>query len=304
MYHTASEQLYKVRPGDIIWIVTVRPPGHLTVVGRVEVGECTNREAAMERLGTKDVWDAKYHVIAKPGTEELLREVNIANIAEDLRFESSHNRLNVINGGVNGRQLQAMRLLTSASAALVEAEWYGSDVQEISEVKQHISVGAGFGTTEMNRKVMEAAVTFVYEWYAARGWDVQSVEAERRGYDLLCMKNSTEEYVEVKGVKGTVPSFIITAGEVRQARTNPQFILCVVTSALSDTPQMFRYTGWEFAQKFRLKELAYQASLLKESNTDCSPKSGGDDRYPLRGQPLKYVEPMESVAEDEWGALR
>jgi len=27
-------------------------------------------------------------------------------------------------------------------------------------------------------------------------------------------------------------------------------------------------------------------------------------RYPLRGKPIRYVDPFESVAEDDWGALR
>jgi hypothetical protein len=28
------------------------------------------------------------------------------------------------------------------------------------------------------------------------------------------------------------------------------------------------------------------------------------ERYPLRGKPIRYVDPFESVAEDDWGALR
>ncbi|MEW6716253.1 MAG: hypothetical protein AB1345_01935 [Chloroflexota bacterium] len=27
-------------------------------------------------------------------------------------------------------------------------------------------------------------------------------------------------------------------------------------------------------------------------------------RYPLRGQPIKYIKPFESVAEGEWGILQ
>jgi hypothetical protein len=88
----------------------------------------------------------------------------------------------------------------------------------------------------MNRKVMGAAVSLVSEWYEARGWHVQSVEAEKCGYDLLCTNESDEEHVEVKGIKGSALTFIITAGEVRQARNNRRFILCAVTSALSGKP--------------------------------------------------------------------
>jgi hypothetical protein len=33
-------------------------------------------------------------------------------------------------------------------------------------------------------------------------------------------------------------------------------------------------------------------------------KTSGDNPYPLRGQPLQYDAPTESVAENEWGALQ
>ncbi len=263
MNHTAGEQLRKIYPDDIIWIVTVFPPGELTLIGRLEVGERTNRKDAMRQLNADNLWPAKHHVIAKLGTEEPLRAVSLASIAEDLRFESSRDRLNVVSGRVNGGQLQAMRLLTPSSVTLVKREWYGNDTPDISEAEKQISVGAGFGNAEINDKVMRAGVAFITEWYETRGWDVKSVEAERCGYDLLCMKGSAKEHVEVKGIKGTVLSFIITSGEVRQARTNRHFILCAVTSALSDTPHMFRYTGQEFIQKFKLEALAYRASLHK-----------------------------------------
>src|SRR5258708_7353942 len=71
--------------------------------------------------------------------------------------------------------------------------------------------GSGFGDPETNRRVEEAAVAFVTESYKKRGWRIISVESERRGYDLHCQKARTEECVEVKGVQGEVPSFIITA---------------------------------------------------------------------------------------------
>ena len=30
----------------------------------------------------------------------------------------------------------------------------------------------------------------------------------------------------------------------------------------------------------------------------------GKERYPLRGKPVRYIAPVESVAENEWEALR
>lgn len=31
---------------------------------------------------------------------------------------------------------------------------------------------------------------------------------------------------------------------------------------------------------------------------------GGEKRYPLRGKPIRYAQPFDSVAENEWHALR
>jgi hypothetical protein len=67
--------------------------------------------------------------------------------------------------------------------------------------------------------------------------------------------------VEVKGIRGPEPSFIITAGEVKQARTNRRFILMVVTSALSSSPKITRYSGAEFCREFRLSAVQYYAAL-------------------------------------------
>jgi hypothetical protein len=121
--------------------------------------------------------------------------------------------------------------------------------------------GAGFGDPETNRKVERAAISFVTKWYQIHGWSVESVEGDKCGYDLRCVRNNAEEHVEVKGVQGGIPSFIITAGEVRQARINSLFTICIVTSALSNQPKMIRYSGGEFVSNFSLEPLSFRASL-------------------------------------------
>lgn len=132
---------------------------------------------------------------------------------------------------------------------------------EGQKVEESLRFGAGFGDPETNRRVERAAVSFVTNWYKARGWSVLSVEAEKCGYDLLCKKDAIEEHIEVKGIQAAGVSFIITSGEVRQARGNPLFMICVVTSALSDKPQMLRFTGDDFIKKFDLEPLSFRASL-------------------------------------------
>jgi hypothetical protein len=132
---------------------------------------------------------------------------------------------------------------------------------EIEQRHRSYKTGAGFGNPETNRKVENAATSFVRRWYEERGWNVQSVEAEKCGYDLRCVNNGLEEHVEVKGVQGEIPAFIITAGEVRQSKNNTLFKICVVTCALSTQPKLFCYDGIDFANKFNLDPISFRASL-------------------------------------------
>jgi hypothetical protein len=125
--HAGSDQFHRVLPDDTVWAVTVYPPGELVLLGRLRVGESTDREGARERLATDDLWEARYHIIAKQGTEEPLREVDLMDVAGDLRFVSKVNdRLNLVDGLVNAQQLQTIRRLTAESAAMLEEKWSGS----------------------------------------------------------------------------------------------------------------------------------------------------------------------------------
>jgi len=136
---------------------------------------------------------------------------------------------------------------------------------EQQNLEQQIRSGAGFGNPLTNRKVERVAIEVVTNLYTSSGWNVRSVEADKCGYDLHCRKGVVEEYVEVKGIQGEVLSFIITAGEIRQAKNNPCFVICVVTSTLSRQPKVYQYTGAELINDFDLAPLAYRASLRKSS---------------------------------------
>jgi len=118
--------------------------------------------------------------------------------------------------------------------------------------------GGGFGNSENNQEVEQAAIKFVSDDYKKHGWMVKSVESEKRGFDLLCTKAKKQEHVEVKGIQGNFVSFIITAGEVKQSQSDKYFILCAVTSALSN-PKPHRFTAKEFQEKFALETISYRA---------------------------------------------
>lgn len=93
--------------------------------------------------------------------------------------------------------------------------------------------GAGFGSPESNRKVELAAVKAVTQSLSKAGWKVKSVEKQNLGYDLLATKGTQTQHVEVKGVAGDVPEFIITQNELACAKSDKAFVLAVVTGALT-----------------------------------------------------------------------
>ena len=124
--HTSGNQLNpgRINAGDTIWVATVRN-GVLLLAGRIIVGRIIRGQKAAENfLRTSNLWEAEFHVIAKPGTEENLQEVNIEDIAASLRFQSpSADCLTVTNGRVNAQQLQSLRKLTPESVALLQQRW-------------------------------------------------------------------------------------------------------------------------------------------------------------------------------------
>jgi len=123
------------------------------------------------------------------------------------------------------------------------------------------SPGGGFGNGENNAEVESAAIEFVKQYYYQEGWDVDSVERDRCGFDLRCKKNKCVLEVEVKGVKGTTKECIITAGEVSHAANSPKSVVCVVNAATSDAPKLSIYTGKEFFKKFTLDPIQFRARL-------------------------------------------
>lgn len=147
-----------------------------------------------------------------------------------------------------------------------KAKTHGKSIQGpkqtevLSMNKSGIDTGAGFGTIEKNKDIEVAAISFVRNRYEMEGWTVQSVESEKCGFDLRCIKNNVKEDVEVKGVQSEKMSFIITAGEKKQAEMNDRFILCVVLSAILN-PQLHKYSGEDFLQLFSLTPISYYANL-------------------------------------------
>lgn len=118
--------------------------------------------------------------------------------------------------------------------------------------------GSGFGTPEQNRKVELAAIAAVTTHYASTGWKVESVEADKCGYDLLCRSGKLERHVEVKGMAGAgAPSCVLTENELRCARSDPKWQLIVVGSALN-RPVLHTCDACDIDARFTIAPIAYR----------------------------------------------
>jgi hypothetical protein len=265
--HIASDQLKPgfINLGDTIWIVTSHD-GQLFLLGRMIVGKIIEGQREAEReWGKGPLWKAKFHIKPEPGTEEFARKVEITDLASFLRFESKDaDRLTVDKGRVNAQQLQRVRKLTVESARLLETRLGSSSYDNDDELGQLSGVGAGFGDAAKNKEVEQAAVACVRCLYEAEGWYVESVEAKKIGYDLLCRRGMAEEHVEVKGVQGEIASFIITEGEYRRAKEDPDFVLYVLTRALTKQAQLKRFAAKSLLYDFAFIPISYRAVFKGE----------------------------------------
>lgn len=122
------------------------------------------------------------------------------------------------------------------------------------------NAGAGFSTdTERNAQVEQAAVRIVKRSFTKDGWEVEDVQADCLGFDLVCRNGAKRVDVEVKGASGSQPSFPITYGEVHQAKTNKNFAIHVVTEALSKHHRITKMSGRRFIRSYDLKPIGFIA---------------------------------------------
>jgi hypothetical protein len=134
--HAGSSQFRHIKPNDVLWFVTVRK-GKLFLVGRLVVGEQTDREGAVKALGRPAVEKGHFLVIAKRGTEEKMRNIPLDDIAKDLRFESAANdRFTIVGGKLNPQEMQMKRRLTEMSSQLISTKWNSSSISSLKRSKE------------------------------------------------------------------------------------------------------------------------------------------------------------------------
>jgi hypothetical protein len=123
--HAAGSQYRRTRPGDTVWLVTVRD-GRLRLVTRILVEHVTDQAGAGRLLGVdpERLWAADWHIIAVKGSEWPILDVDIHDLVPSLRFESKSGRDRLAvedDGTITAQQLQTMRVLSPGSAELLAA---------------------------------------------------------------------------------------------------------------------------------------------------------------------------------------
>jgi hypothetical protein len=124
-----------------------------------------------------------------------------------------------------------------------------------TEAKLKVIAG-GFGTPEENRRVEQAAVTFVERHYKNAGWSVVDVSAYCCGYDLECRRQGSVLHVEVKGSRGLEKKFILTRNEAETWQQDSQYRLALVTNALVK-PKLHEWSGPRSFAEFESTPIAF-----------------------------------------------
>ena len=146
------------------------------------------------------------------------------------------------------------RLLRAAGLS-IKLERRAAKAVTLSERK-----GAGFGSPLENKLTEDAAMKHVTKHFRRRGWEVIDVSKQNCHYDLSCTRKKSTVHVEVKGIKGSVRKFIITAPEKRQWEGDRSFVLAIVTNARSTKPNIDLHRGPESIRRFYFEALSFIAS--------------------------------------------
>jgi hypothetical protein len=262
--HAASNQYGHIQEDDRVYIATVWPGGQLVLLGRMVVGDKVDQNRAAKKLKTSDLWEADWHILPKEGTAAPITEIDLSDIAAELEFQGERKRLTVNRGRVNAQQLQSMRRLTPAAAALLDRRLESARDAQRRLAQTVRDVGQGFGDPASNREVEDRAITFVTRYYGGLGWDVETRESEKLGFDLLCTRNGEELRVEVKGARATGPAFTLTENELATAKSDKAWLLAIVTEALSEQPQLYLVEGEGLEEYFTLRPLAYRGNPQRD----------------------------------------
>ncbi len=127
----------------------------------------------------------------------------------------------------------------------------------------------GFGTAEHRKEVETKAEQVVIRHYADRGYSKKRVSYLPCGHDFVFSKKGRHLHVEVKGTASPTPQFFLTRNEFNKGcMSDPDWRLAMVTSALSQSPDVKCYTAKQLSKAFEIDPYVYLGRFLGEPEKD------------------------------------
>lgn len=109
-----------------------------------------------------------------------------------------------------------------------------------------------------DKEIEKAAIAFAMKHYRDLGYAVESVEAEKIGYDLRCSRGGEERHIEVKGRARDEKIVILTRREWKRARADPNWFLAIVSSVTSALISLTEWPGVGILSVFRICPIAFR----------------------------------------------
>lgn len=129
----------------------------------------------------------------------------------------------------------------------------------ISEFARNLTAGQGYINDPLAvEKVGMDQVTAYFEDQTS-GWTVVHVDREKCGWDITATRGAERWCVEVKATSGGAPTVFVTANELDKAETNEDWIMAVVTHALTPSPALDWYASADVSAAAR--PVVYRARL-------------------------------------------
>lgn len=125
---------------------------------------------------------------------------------------------------------QAMAAVLRAQSARSLSVTYGPEGTEAMTRTRDGRRGQGFETSgELRAKVEQHAMAIAVELMKCQGWEVKDV-SKYQSFDLLCSRDGTITYVEVKGTTGVADRIILTRAEAEFAAANRSSMMLIIVS--------------------------------------------------------------------------
>ena len=87
LLYGASEQFERLTSGDVLWLVTSRSRGSLTLVGRLSVVRVTDsRSDAQVWVGRDDLWEASWYALSDKEQASTKRGARHQRFCSELNF--------------------------------------------------------------------------------------------------------------------------------------------------------------------------------------------------------------------------